>query len=106
MATTDFRPKPTFLQSTAFVVEEEFVFSRHPILHRPEIEISSDIDSGDETDPEDHETRIRSSWHHRALLGDEDRILYNDFKDTDFEEIEKQIELKDRLETTEDTVMF
>ena len=32
--------------------------------------------SGDET--EDEEERIKSSWHHRALLGDEGRVPYND----------------------------
>ena len=41
------------------------------------------IDSGDETDPEDHEARLQSSWHHRALLGDENRIRYPESEDDD-----------------------
>lgn len=56
----------------------EFRFSRQPIIvdiHSPP---PSDLDSGDETDPEDQETRIQSSWHHRALLGDETRVMYHD----------------------------
>ena len=67
----------------------EFRFSPKPIVVNVATPPPSDIDSGDETDPEDHEARIRSSWHHRALLGDETRILYTDFLDTDFEQVEQ-----------------
>ena len=62
----------------------DFVFSSTPLLYDPleELrEMSASIDSGDETDPEDHEARIRTSWHHRALLGDENRILYTEPED-------------------------
>ena len=103
------RPTPMFVQATASSMrDDDFVFSRHPIIVSSYVDIPSDIDSGDETDPEDHEARIRTSWHHRALLGDENRTLYNDFKDTNFEDIEKKMELRDRLleETDDATVVF
>lgn len=72
--------------------QDEFVFSVHPIivLDSERVDIPDDIDSGDETDEEDHEARIVSSWHHRALLGDEDRVLYTDFGDTDWDAVEEQ----------------
>lgn len=60
-----------------------FIFSTEPLLCRAFTPPPSDIDSGDETDEYDHEERIRSSWHHRALLGDENRVLYTDYKDTE-----------------------
>lgn len=94
------RPPPfihTALRKFPKEIDDElwctFRFSRDPIVYRPSsTPLPSDIDSGDETDENDHETRIRSSWHHRALLGDENRVLYTDFKDTDM----------DRPDATED----
>ena len=36
--------------------------------------------------PEDaHEERIQSSWYHRALLFDHNRVLYSDHQDTELE---------------------
>lgn len=60
----------------------EFVFSREPIICPNASAPPSDIDSGDETDEDDHEGRICSSWHHRALLGDRNRMIYTDLKDS------------------------
>lgn len=56
----------------------EFVFPLTPIVPPTPTPPPSDIDSGEETDPDDHEARIQSSWHHRALLGDENRIRYTE----------------------------
>ena len=44
-----------------------------PLLFVPRAEEGP---SGDETD--DEEERLQSSWHHRALLGDERRRVYAD----------------------------
>lgn len=85
MSTTDaisLRPTPAFVRTTAPVEEEEPFRFGTPVLYVPEIPTADD--SGSETDEEDHETRIQSSWHHRALLGDEGRLLYTDYQDTDW----------------------
>jgi hypothetical protein len=42
-------------------------------------EVESDIDP---------EEKIKSSWYHRAILGDENREIYDDGKDTDFDEVQ------------------
>lgn len=56
---------------------------QNPILRsgicEEEREIYNHACSGDET--EEEEERIKSSWHHRALLGDDDRVPYNEFSD-------------------------
>lgn len=44
-----------------------------------------DVGECDELDEYDHESRIQSSWYHRALLFDEHRVIYDDFQDTDFD---------------------
>ena len=89
MRALDLRPQTTFKMPQVLHtrIEEEFRFSREPIVCERE-NLPSDIDSGEETPEEDHETRILSSWHHRALLGDEHRLLYTDGMDTDFDAIE------------------
>jgi hypothetical protein len=57
-----------------------FRFTPKPVLqsdiYDEDREIYNSAFSGDET--EDEEERIQSSWHHRALLGDEGRVPYND----------------------------
>lgn len=50
-----------------------FFPNSEPLLFVPQAEEGP---SGDETD--DEEERLRSSWHHRALLGDESRRVYAD----------------------------
>ena len=86
------RPSVPVLKPPPFdsAEEEDFVFSKIPILETENV--PSDIGSGDETDEEDHETRILSSWHHRAMLGDENRLLYTDFQDTDWEALQQEEE--------------
>ena len=64
---------------------DAFFFSGPILIERETIP----FDSGEETDEEDHEERIKTSWHHRALLGDENRILYTDFQDTDWDEMDR-----------------
>lgn len=78
------RPRPAWPQPTSRVIGDvdawlrsEFRFAHAPILFDPRSEaasVSATIDSGDDTD--DEEERIESSWHHRAMLGDENRIPY------------------------------
>ena len=86
------RPQPTWspaAPSPPVSDDDLFVFGT-PILYDPVDELRTLCamidDSGDETDPEDHETRIRSSWHHRALLGDEKRLLYRPSDDASIED--------------------
>lgn len=55
--------------------------------------------SDDEVDPED---AIESSWHHRALLGDENRPIYDDGLDTDFEHAEELWKMKHAAEDDDD----
>ena len=79
---TSLRPTPTFVAKKEQLCEDEPFRFGNVIFVRPSIPVAED--SGCETDEEDHEARIQSSWHHRARLGDENRILYTDHKDTDF----------------------
>lgn len=90
MANLSLRPCTAFVSASrrdADAIDKElwntFVFSAQPLICRAFTPPPSDIDSGDETDEYDHEERIRSSWHHRALIGDEDRVMYTDHKDTE-----------------------
>ena len=46
----------------------------------------SEIES--EIDPEE---KIQTSWYHRAKLGDENREIYDDGQDTDFEAVQKKM---------------
>jgi hypothetical protein len=79
------RPRPAFVrEATPWTETEPFRFA--PVtapLHAP---CAHDGDenagsSGDET--EDDEERIKSSWHHRAMLGDEGRVPYVDIADAE-----------------------
>lgn len=73
----------------------DFVFSPEPLLYDPTQEIkqqSALVSSGEDTDPEDYEARIQSSWHHRALLGDENRTLHRETEDTQIREREDEDE--------------
>lgn len=67
---------------------QHFRFTPQPILHsnisEEEREMYNAAFSGDET--EDEEERIKSSWHHRALLGDEDRVPYDEFSDDNIDD--------------------
>ena len=100
------RPTPLFVHAHSPIESnDDFVFSKEPILVQPYDDLPSDVESGDETDPEDHEARIRSSWHHRALIGDENRILYTDFQDTDFDAVEQRAEWCDSFENPDDNVV-
>ena len=105
------RPCVTFERCCLDEPTKEWTFSREPILARREnfYELASDIDSGEETDPEDHESNIQSSWHHRALLGDENRLLYTDFFQEYIESLETYIcdTYDERVESEdEDLVAF
>lgn len=83
------RPQSTLAVGPKLVFDPTiFRFSVHPLIVR--VDPPSNENSGDETDPEDHEARIQSSWHHRARLGDEDQNRYDDFQDTDFDALQKK----------------
>ena len=73
----ELRPQST-IAPVLFVADfavNDFRFNVHPTLYDPRRAIEHfGGDSGDET--EDEEERIKTSWHHRALLGDEGRIPY------------------------------
>lgn len=61
-----------------------------------EEEYESDIDA---------EEKIESSWYHRARLGDENREIYDDGLDTDFEAVEEYWRLKhEEEENMEDEI--
>ena len=111
MTTRSLRLCSTFQRNFRPEVNEEWTFSREPIVVSEDFyEIPSEIDSGEETDPEDHETRIQSSWHHRALLSDEDRLLYTDYLQEYIESLEANIlaayEEEDEDEDEEENVIF
>ena len=98
------RPTPPFVREQ-FVATDTFRFLRDPILVRPETRPPQDGDSGEDTDPEDHESRIQTSWHHRAKLGDENRVKYTDFADTDFEAVNTKTELRNAQNATDEIVV-
>lgn len=65
---------------------EDFVFSREPLISSPDTRYVDEAFEEEEVDFP-HE-RIKSSWHHRALLGDKNRQIYDDGCHTDFEALE------------------
>ena len=101
----DLRPQSTITVGPKILFDDNsFVFSRYPLIVNNN---DAPSDSGDETDPEDHEARIRSSWHHRALLGDENRIRYDDFQDTDFDALQKDFDnATQEKDEADDVVVF
>lgn len=66
--------------------EREFRFG-DPIIVGPDLSyVNQAVEQDeDETNPEE---RILTSWHHRALLGDEHREIYDDHQDTDFDAVQ------------------
>ena len=66
---------PPLVEDGATARDPPFRFfpKSEPLLFVPQAEEGP---SGDETD--DEEDRLQSSWHHRALLGDESRRVYSD----------------------------
>lgn len=79
------RPPP-FVRKTEHPTAntEPFRFSREPIVSTVEdhLTLEPEIESGEETPDDEHETRILSSWHHRALLDDDDRTLHVEESDS------------------------
>ncbi len=88
--TMDLRPKsaPFNYEKKITFNDTEFYFSTKPLIVTQTMDIPDDLlIFDDETD--DEEEMIKSSWHHRALLGDENRKIYDDGQDTDFEYLEE-----------------
>lgn len=96
------RPLEKFMPNTTQHETDEFRFSREPIIVSTDFsyvneayeeeEIESNIDPGE---------KIKSSWYHRAILGDENREIYDDGKDTDFEAVEEYWKWKHEQEELE-----
>lgn len=97
---------PSTTNTQPVQTNEPFVFSTEPIIVTHLYDVPSDVDSGDETDEYDHEERIQSSWHHRALLGDENRVLYTDNQDTDFDALLEKEEEELANETDDELMIF
>ena len=95
------RPSVTFKMPTKVSIDdEEYRFGLAPLI----VDLNY-IDTSDaieyETDEEDMELCIQSSWYYRARLGDENRILYNDYQDIDWELEEAKREHRHSLETSD-----
>lgn len=91
-----------------FMVDQtEFKFSREPILYTPDFsyveEAYEEVEVESEIDPEE---KIKSSWYHRAMIGDECREIYEDGQDTDFEEVEEFWRLKHEREQDDEDIDF
>ena len=69
-------PIPINFLNKPIIVGYDFSYLDHLT---EQVEIESDIDP---------EEKITNSWYHRARLGDENREIYDDYMDTDFEEVE------------------
>lgn len=85
--------------------EEEFIFSRYPMYVGPDVSyldfLTEEIENESDVDPEE---KIKSSWYHRAILGDENREIYDDHMDTDFEAVEEYMNML--FEQEEEDVYF
>lgn len=90
------RPTPPFQTRAPPVepaAEDVYRFSPEmPIIvsETERVLLPEDPYSGEETDEEDHEVRIQTSWHHRAMLNDARRRLYRDYQDTDWSGLERK----------------
>ena len=89
-----------------FNIDEEFRF-QDPIFVPTDFsyvrEANEQIDFEDEIDPED---KIESSWYHRAVIGDENRDIYDDGQDTDFDAVKEFWDRKHEQEEIEENQDF
>jgi hypothetical protein len=81
--------------------DHEFRFSPDPLIVNTDTSYTEEAYEEDESNI-DPEEMIQSSWHHRALLGDENREIYDDGQDTDFEAFEAYWKLIHEMEETYD----
>lgn len=67
----------------------DFKFSKDSLFVKEDLEYvkfaNEEVEEESNLDPEE---KIQSSWYHRAILGDENREIYTDGQDTDFEAVE------------------
>lgn len=96
----ELRPQST-MAAPPFVDDftiNDFRFNARSLVHNPRRgfeQFCGDVDSGDET--EDEAERIKTSWHHRALLGDEGRVPYveSDAEDAEVSAVSDESEDED-----------
>ena len=96
----DLRPLNKFMPNTEQIeLEEEFRFSREPIIVSTDFSYVNEAYEEEEIESDiDPEEKIQTSWYHRAILGDENREIYDDGKDTDFEAVKEYWRLKHEQE--------
>ena len=89
-------------------IENEWIFSREPIIVTPDLSYIDELDDDCFTDEEDFEYCINSSWYHRARLGDENRLIYRDeLWDQEWIELEqKAIDVNNTIDDDDDDVQF
>lgn len=86
------RPLYKFMPSTSKSsnFDDEFRFSNKSFLVTTNFDYVEEANEQEEMEHEiDPEEKIKSSWYHRARLGDENREIYDDGQDTDFEAVEE-----------------
>lgn len=97
------RPLEKFMATTKQLELEEFHFSREPIIVSTDFSYVNEAYEEDEIESNiDPEEKIQTSWYHRAILGDENREIYDDGEDTNFEEVEEYWRLKHEEEELEE----
>ena len=95
----DLRPLHKFMPSASKWEENEIVFSKETIHVTPDTSYTNYLVEQHEVEEElDPEYKIQSSWYHRAMIGDENREIYDDGEDTDFEAAEELRRLNHELE--------
>jgi hypothetical protein len=74
---TNYLTQINTMQNNCFIVKPDMSYVN---------EATEEEECESEIDPEE---KIQSSWYHRAILGDENRQIYDDGEDTDFEAVEE-----------------
>lgn len=100
------RPFEKYMQDSTPQNEEQFIFSKESMIVTPDYFYVNEAYEEEEIESEiDPEEKIKSSWYHRAMLGDENREVYDDGQDTDFEAVEEFWRMKHEQEELEDLDM-
>ena len=86
----DLRPMSTLMTSKKIEFDENEFRFQGPIFCPPDLSYVDEAEEQEENEKElDPEYKIETSWYHRAMLFDEDREIYDDKMDTDFEAVEE-----------------
>lgn len=103
MSELDLRPLSKLVAPTRQISNVNDVAFAGPLIVLPDLSYAEEANEQCEDESDiDPEERIRSSWHHRALLGDEHRELYDDGQDTDFEAVQAYWDEKHSNEVEDD----